>query len=57
MQNNYSNYIELAKAIEKKPTWPRAMCFGDSWFQYPGFESSDIQKLVSTEFPSRGGAE
>jgi hypothetical protein len=26
------------------------MCFGDSWFQYPGFESGDIQKQLPKIF-------
>lgn len=50
MPNNFSRYLEFADAVNQKPEWPRAMCFGDSWFQYPGFESSDIEKQLPRIF-------
>jgi hypothetical protein len=44
-ENNFNHYGKFAKAIEEKKNWPKAMCFGDSWFQYP-IKPIDIQKQL-----------
>jgi hypothetical protein len=48
--NNLSRYKDLDAAIREHEKWPRAMCFGDSWFQYPGPSSIDIQKQLPRLF-------
>ena len=47
--NNFARYRDLQSAIDTHQKWPRVMCFGDSWFQYPG-ESVDIQKQLPRIF-------
>lgn len=49
-QNNFSKYKEFAAAVAAHPKWPTAMCFGDSWFQYPGLKAIDIQKQLPRIF-------
>lgn len=48
--NNFQRIQEFAAAVESHPTWPRAMCFGDSWFQYPGPKPIDIEKQLPNIF-------
>jgi hypothetical protein len=50
MAQNFESYPKFAKAIANHPKWPRAMCFGDSWFQYPGAKLIDIQKQLPRIF-------
>ena len=49
-KNNFDRYSEFAEAVQKRKDWPRAMCFGDSWFQYPGPKAIDIQKQLPRIF-------
>ena len=49
-RNNFARYPDFADAIDAHPDWPRAMCFGDSWFQYPGPKSIDIEKQLPQIF-------
>lgn len=49
-KNNFSDWGEFAQATAQHPTRPRAMCFGDSWFQYPGLKATDIEKQLPRIF-------
>jgi hypothetical protein len=48
--NNLNRYPAFAEAIRRRAHWPRVMCFGDSWFQYPGTRPIDIQKQLHRIF-------
>ena len=58
MPNNYQRIQDFAAAVEQHPTWPRAICFGDSWFQYPGPKPTHIEKQlpqIFTKTPTEAG--
>jgi hypothetical protein len=40
---------QFPKAVVKHPDAPRALCFGDSWFQYPP-HPTDLNKQISRMF-------
>lgn len=37
------------KEIDRRPTWPKAICLGDSWFQYPP-KAIDLHKQLRRLF-------
>jgi hypothetical protein len=48
---NKNNLIpqEYAQAVDRNPTWARALCFGDSWFQYVP-HPTDLNKQLARAF-------
>jgi len=48
-QNNLSRVADYDKATKANPTARRALCFGDSWFQYPP-KPVDINKGLARAF-------
>ncbi len=48
-QNNLSRVADFDKAVRSHPEAKRALCFGDSWFQYPP-KAIDINKQVAKAF-------
>ena len=48
--NNFENFNRFADAANDHPSWPRALLFGDSWFQYPGGGEIDIEKQLPRLF-------
>jgi hypothetical protein len=48
-QNNLGTIAQYATAVEKFPDAKRALCFGDSWFQYPP-KLIDLNKQLAKRF-------
>lgn len=38
------------KLVDRHPEWPRVLCFGDSWLQYP-IHPTDLHKQLRRMFP------
>lgn len=51
-RNLLERYWELDLATLQRPQWRRVMCFGDSWFQYPGKvgDASDIPRELARHY-------
>lgn len=47
--NNFDQLARFDKAVTDNPTARRALCFGDSWFQYP-FKAVDLNKQLARHF-------
>jgi hypothetical protein len=47
--NNFSRVADYDKATKDNPDAKRALCFGDSWFQYPP-KAIDINKQLAKAF-------
>ncbi|MBL8300489.1 MAG: SGNH/GDSL hydrolase family protein [Rhodanobacteraceae bacterium] len=47
--NNFDQLPRFDKAVNANPGAPRALCFGDSWFQYP-FQAVDLNKQLARHF-------
>lgn len=47
--NNLSTFAAYNKAVQAHPGAKRALCFGDSWFQYP-LLPVDLNKLLARAF-------
>ena len=48
-QNNLSRVADYDRAVRDHPEAKRALCFGDSWFQYPP-DPIDINKQLARKF-------
>jgi hypothetical protein len=48
-QNNFSDRARYGKAVLNNPKAPRALCFGDSWFQYVP-HPTDLNKQLAKAF-------
>jgi hypothetical protein len=48
-RNNFDQISQYQKAVDDNPNAPRALCFGDSWFQYVP-HPTDLNKQIARAF-------